>query len=413
MARPPATRAWLPLPVAFGLVAVVHVALLVAWGSPEPLHDELGYVKTGELVADQLRGGVDPSVLGRVAWHNAGYSALFVGAELLFGDARLPLRLLQLLVGLLAGLLVFHGLRRRVPRALALAGALVVWLHPSLLFFRLTFWPVSLAVLLTSAVALCALRLAEAPDDPGRQWELGLSLAPLPFFAPQALALVPILLAWPGLRRAPRVLGPLLALWLPWMVAVSLALGTFAPIDLAGPRNLALGNHPAIAEGRGSLWGDPEGKAALQAELESACPQASQADRVRCEVAESIRLARATATADPGAALSRAGLRLVETWLPDRFLVRHLEELGRPPPVVLPVLLLVLHLLVLAAALLGLRTREGRVAWIGAVAWCVPVLLTVGFTRLRQPLLPWLVVAGVLGLAEATRGRPGADRKEA
>ena len=408
----PSRSTWWPLAVAFGLAAVVHLGLLVTWGDPEPLHDELGYLHTGQLVAAQLRDGGDPSVLGRLAWHNAGYSALFVAAELTFGDARLPLRLLQVLAGLLAGLLVFHGLRLRVSRRWALLGALVVWLHPSMLFFRLSFWPVALAVLGTSAAALCALRLADAPEQRGRQWELGLALAPLPFFAPQALALIPGLLIWPGPRCAPRVLGPLLALWIPWMIATSVALGTFTPIDLAGPSNLALGNHPAIAEGRGSLWGDPVGKARLQADLDAACPAAGQADTIRCEAAESVRIARSTLASQPVDALRRAGLRLLETWAPDRFLLRRLDELGQTPPPGLPELLLLLHLALLAAALVGLSTPVGRAAAFAALLWCVPVLLTVGFTRLRQPLLPWLVMAGIAGLAALLTSRPNAERRD-
>jgi hypothetical protein len=195
------------------------------------------------------------------------------------------------------------------------------------------------------------------------------------------------------------------------MVAVSLALGTFTPIDLAGPSNVALGNHPAISEGRGSLWGDPAGKARLQADLDAVCPHGDQADTVRCEATQSVRLARSTVAASPGDAVRRAGLRLLETWAPDLFLLRRLAELGRDPPTVLAVVLLVLHLALLVAALLGLSTPEGRAAAVAALLWCVPVLLTVGFTRLRQPLLPWLTVGGIAGLALLVR-HPDADGKE-
>jgi len=408
MERPPTRRVWLPLPIAFALVAALHVALLVLWGDPEPLHDELGYLKTGQQAAAALTGDGDPAALGRVAWHNPVYGALFAVAGLVFDDPALPVRLLQVLAGLLSGLLLFHGLRPRAGDRVALIGAAVLWLHPSLVFFRLSFWPVSMAVLLTSAVALCVLRLADAPDERGRQWELGLALAPLPFFAPQALALLPALLVWPGPRRAGRVLGPLLVLWVPWMVAASLTLGTFTPMDLAAPSNLALGNHDAVAPDRGSLWGDAAGKAELQADLDAACGQPDQADRIRCEAAESVRLARAAVARAPGAAAERAALRLVETWQPDTFLVRRLRERGLAPPPVLDVGLAVLLVALVGAALAGLRTREGRAAWLAVVLWCVPVMLTVGFTRLRQPLLPWLVVAAVFGLAgPAARARKG------
>jgi hypothetical protein len=397
------SRPWVPLVAAFVAVAVLEVALLVAWGSPPPLHDELGYVKTGQEVAAWLQGEGEPSALGRVAWHNPGYASVFVVGELLPGGSGLFLRLLQAFAGLLTGLLAFHGLRRRLPRRWALAGAAVLWLHPSMLFFRLALWPVALATLLTTAVMFCCLRLAEAPDDVRRQRELGLVLAPLPFFAPQALALLPGLLLWPGWRRSARVLAPTLLLWIPWMFIVSATLGTFSPMDLAGPSNVVLGNHPAIAEGRGSLWGDPQGKAVLESEVDEACPDRGRADRVRCEAAWSAATARRTVAEAPAAALARGALRLKETWEPDRFLVRHLRELERGPPGLLAPLMVGLHVLLLACALLGLMTREGRLALAGAALWCAPVLLTVGFTRLRQPLLPWLVLAATCGVHAAVR----------
>jgi len=399
-------RTWPPLVVAFVAVAVLKIALVAAWGDPPPLHDEAGYVATGEAVADWWGGDSrfdDPTQLGRVAWHNPGYSALFGLAACLFGEAAPPIRVLQALAGLLAGLVLFHALRRRVSRAGALCGAAVLWLHPSMLFFGVALWPVALATLFTATAALCAIRLADSPDDRARQWALGLVLAPLPFLAAPALFLLPFVAIELGARRALRVVGPTLALWLPWVVLVSVNLGTFTPMDFAGPQNLALGNHPAIAGDRGSLWGDPIGKAVFEDELAEACPQAGLPERTRCEARYAREVALETVRDDPIRTGIRGIRRLAETWVPDRFAVRHLTELGRGPPTWLAPLLTILHVVLLLAALSGLATPTGRRAARAVAIWCIPVLLTVGFTRLRQPVLPWLIIAGAVGIT-ASRG---------
>ncbi len=398
-----ASRPWPPLVASFTAVLILKAVLLVAWGNPPPLHDEVGYLAASdaalEWLGDRELRASGHAELGRLAWHNPGYSAIFPVLGLVLGSPAPALRVLQSLAGLLAGLVLFHALRRRVPRTWALAGAALLWLHPSMLFFGLTLWPVALATLLTASLALCALRLAEQPDRPDRQWAFGIVLAPLPFFAAPALALLPGLLVWPGPGRLPRTLGPSLALWIPWLLLASSNLGIFTPMGLSGPRDLALGHHPAIAQDRGSLWGDPEGKAALQADLDAVCRGArgSLPDRVRCEALAARDIAWENIRSEPGMAVARGLRKLEETWRSDRFLLRHLEELGRPPPGWLATLLIGLHALILLAALAGLSCPEGRSAALAVALWCVPVLVTVGFTRLRQPLLPWLIVAAECG----------------
>ncbi len=369
---------------AFLAVAALEVGLLHAWRDPALFFDEQGYA----ALRDDWR---------RLALHNPGY-----GVVALLLEAPALIRVVQLAAGLLTGLVVFHALRRRVDPKWALAGAVVVWTHPSHLFFRLTLWPVALATALVAVVLLCVLRLAEDPDDPDRQWALGLAYAPLPFFAAPALALAPAALLWPGRRRAGRVLGPLLVVWLPWAAALSINLGTVAPMDLVGPCNVAMGNHPGIAADRGSLWGDREGRLAFEAERDDACADAAGASReeARCHAGWCAGVARSTIADAPGAALRRAALRVAETWRPGTFAVRHLPLVGRPDPRPLAIGLAVLHALIVLAALSGLRTREGRAAWLALALWTLPIALTVGFTRARQPLLPVLVFA-----AFVARGR--------
>lgn len=392
-------KTYRPLLVAFVAVAALQVGLLLAWGDPPLQHDEFGYEQTAAAALGWLAGEQPASQLGRLAWHNPGYSVAVTVAGGI-GPTATVTRLLQLLAGLLTGLVLFHALRRRVPHSWALAGACVVWLYPSHLFFRLTLWPVALATGLAAVVLLCALRLADAPDDRARQWSLGLALAPLPFFAAPALALLPGLLLWPGPRRGARVAAPMLALWLPWAVAVSSVLGTPSAMDFAGPCNVALGNHPAVEPGRGSVWGDRHARERFQIDQRGACAQTDLAERTRCDARWCGEVARRTVRQDPAGASLRAALRVAETWSQDSFLLRHLDELDRPAPPGMAAVVLLLHVALLLLAVTGLRTREGRAAWVAVALWTLPVLMTVGFTRLRQPLLPVLVFAAVVGLAD-------------
>ncbi|MCP4868895.1 MAG: hypothetical protein GY898_09260 [Proteobacteria bacterium] len=394
-------RSWPPLVGAFVAVAVVQVVLFQAWGTPPLRYDEVGYQAAADGFTAWAGDGFPtpiPADVGRIAVHNPGYGAVAGLIQWLSGTLPGPLRLLQLLAGLLTGLVVFHALRRRVPETWALVGALAVWLHPSALFFRLTLWPTAFATGLVALVLLCALRLADDPDDRSRQWALGLTFAPLPFFAAPSLALLPALLAWPGPRRGWRVAVPAAALWIPWMLGLSLLLQTFTPMDTSGPCNVALGNHELIRADASSLWGSLAERESFEALRASACRHRDPLAELRCEARWCKDVAAATVASDPGAAAGRALLRVGATWQVDAFAVRHFELIDRGVPAGLEALVTASHFGLLALALVGLRTREGRAAWIAIALWTVPVLLSVGFTRIRQPLLPVLVFAATAGV---------------
>ncbi len=402
-------------------VAGLEAALLLAWGDRPPIFDEEGYRKAGEALAGWLRAGLPTGDLegpGRVAWHNPGYGLLAAMAALLPGPAAVWLRALQAGAHLLSGILLARYLTPRVGGRLAAIGAAVFWLHPTALFFNLTLWPASLATLGASALLYAAGRWQRAPDDPARQLEVGVVLAILPFFAASAVFLLPLAAVVSGRGRRRRILGPAVLALGAWSLALSLALGTFVPLDLAGPRNLALGNSEWVRDGRGSLWGDREAKAQLLDALGEACGAAADRARMRCEAQWSTDEARTWARAHPREALQRAGLRVIETWGPDDFLPRHLADADAFPPAGLPRtaagarrVLVVLHagvlLALIAVVLGGRRRRDLRVLATAIALWTLPAALSVGMTRLRQPTWVWIVAGGVVAWKAAgdIRGR--------
>ena len=416
-----------PLRRALVVVAALHCVLLFGWGAADPIYDEVGYLAAGEEVARFVRctvglvSGPDcaaagPSSLGRLAWHNPGYAALFPIAALLPGPAALWIRLLQIAAGLIAGAATGALLRRWTSERVALVGALVVWLHPVQLFFRMTLWPVAVATGAAAVSALLVARLAERPGSEQRARQLGLAVVVLVFVWPPALALVPFGAVWAARlgRNGGHLLGPLLLTWLPWALLASLILGRPSAMDLAAAENTALGNNPWIADGRGSALHDPPAVQRLRFESAVGCPAEAGLERLRCRAARQDAISRRTMAEDPAGAAQRALLRFLETWRPDDFVDRHLADLrvwAKPPPAGIRAasgaaarLAEIGTLLAVLLACVG-ALRDRRVALLvgAAVLATTPVLLTVGLTRLRQPGLPWIVAAVLLTLPHLRR----------
>jgi len=390
------------------LACAVQGAALLVWGDPELLHDEADYVSQAKLVAAWLSGEGGASTmeaLGRLALHNPGYSFLVAVAEATTQEAALTLRLLQAAAGVITGLVLYGALAGRVGTTLALVAAWVVWAHPTLIFFRLTLWPVTFAALGVSLAAAEGLRLYGRADSKPPRWTLPLTLAVLPFFSASGWLLLPLVFLLFERQQAMRACAPAIVLWCLWTCVLSIGLGTPTATDLSASRNLALANHPAISEGRGSLWGDPTQKAVYLSELEARCTSSNLRTKKRCEHAYNLDVASGHIAKEPWEAVVRAGHRLTETWEPDRFLVRHLDARGgfTFSSSQLPKLIAALHWSLLFLSLLGLRTPQGRAALLAVLLWTMPVLLTVGFTRLRQPVLALLLIAAAFGIHSLRR----------
>lgn len=409
-------------PFARSLLAVAGIQLLLwwAWGSPTPIFDEAGYLAAGEAVARWLHctPAAEPCAsaqsLGRLLWHNPGYAALFVAAELLPGAAAQWIRALQLLAGLLAGACVHRLLLAPAGPRWALAAAWGVWLHPVQLFFRLTLWPVALSTAAIALVALLASRFARSPT-PGRRLELSLGLLGLTLLYPMALACLPLLALWvlAGERvsrweTAGWLLMPTALCWIGLMGVTSSALSVPSLGLLAGPENAALGNNPYIAAGRGSSLHDKDSVQRLRAWTDAQCPRGPGLSSLRCTARAHRHLAAQTASEDPVGAVVRAGLRVFETWSPDRFVARHLAEprIGIAAGPAVGWLVRVVEIVTLALLLvIAFGATDRRVLGILVVlGLCtLPVVLGVGLTRLREPLLPLLVIGAALSLSRYHR----------
>lgn len=399
---------------------LLHGLLWLAWGTPTPVYDEAGYIAAGRAVADQIRctAGCEGSLsaaLGRLLWHNPGYSAAFVVAELLPGGSALWIRLLQIAAGLLGAACVHRLLERRLSGPWPLLAAAAFALHPTHLFFRLTLWPVAVAACGVALVTLLLDRLDAEPTG-GRAWTTGCAYAGLTAVFPPALGAAPLLLGLSLRRhlrpRAAAILVPAAAMWAAFALASTLALGQPALL-LSEPENAALGNNPWIADGRGSSLHDKESVRLLRGTVDRACPPTGGLDELRCAAREHRRIARETVRGAPLAAVGRSVLRILETWAPDDYVERHLrdERVGWSSPAS-PALLALVALAELATLLLVLVAAAGAarsrrvLLLVAAIALCTaPVVFGVGLTRLRQPLLPLVLVAAALTLGRYHRRR--------
>ncbi len=404
------------------LRAIVLISSLRSGGQPDPD----GYRPLAAAVIAWIEGtgggGQVESPLMPLLWHNPAYTALVTVVSLLFEDPLPALAALQSLLGLASGWLVFALLRRRLSGPLPLAGALTVWFHPSVLFFEQQLSSVSLSTFLCAALAYNILVLSEQPERAGLQWRVGINLLPLPWLGTGGLLVVPVVAWLVGRGSLARCIAPCLFCWLPAAVMASLWLGMLTPLNLDVPTRLALGNNPLVRVAQGSLLGSPEAAAVFHAAIERKCGSNWTRERLRCDAHAARRITMGTIRAEPTASMRRSVYRVLQTWMPDRSLPDALEGVGRGGQAA-PRLTRLLVALVLTPLHLGLlvglgfclysfrRNQEVRFLVLAIFAWTLPVLLGVGATALRQPVLPWIVCAASLGLSSLGR-RSGEERRE-
>lgn|GEM_PF-1923792 len=421
----PAPLRWRPLGIALGLAIGVRAVLFFISPDHTSSAGNEGFLIRAEVVVGWLSASPSSTSpdnpLFALFWHAPGYSLLVAIASFVFAEPGTLLAALQSLAGVGTGLVVYLLLVRHLSAAFALLGALVIWLHPSMLYFEQQISAVSLCTFLCTLLAWRMLALLDAPGDSRLQWQLGLTLAPLPWLATGGLALVLLVGALGPRGSAGRCLGPALAFWLPAMLVTSLWLGMWTPLSLDVPTRVALGNNPVIGVGQGSLLGNPEALVVFSGVMEDKCGEGWTRPRLRCEARAARQIVIATSLDDPSSVLRRVVFRLIETWGPDRGLLDALQSSGldgeggaRIWQLLVALVLLPLHLGLLVglafAMISSYRRREVRFLLLATLAWTTPVLFSVGATSLRQPTLPWVLCASLLAIATVAR-RSGEERR--
>lgn len=421
----PTPLRWRPLGIALGLALGVRAVLLVLSPELSPNTGDEGFLVSAEVFRTWLSGTQSSTTadnpLFALFWHAPGYSLLVAIASLVFADPGTMLAVLQSVAGIGTGLVVYLLLSRHLSRTFALVGALVIWLHPSMLYFEQQISSVPLCTLLCTLLAWRMLALFEAPGDAKLQWQAGLLLAPLPWLAAGGLALVPLVGAMGPKGSAGRCLGPAVALWLPAMLVTSLWLGMWTPLTLDVPTRVALGNNPVVGVGQGSLLGNPEALVAFRGVLEDKCGERWTRPRLRCEAGAARQIVVATTLDDPSGALRRVVFRIIETWAPDRGVLDALQSSAsegegdsRIWQLLVALVLPPLHLGLLVGLAFAMIScygrREVRFLLLATLAWTTPVLFSVGATSFRQPALPWVLCASLLAIATVAR-RSGSERR--
>lgn len=414
-----------PLGVALGLALAARIIGFAL--SPDRVSSVGGaeFLSNAEVVRSWLastQASTSPdNPLFALFWHAPGYSLLVSIATVLFGEPGTALAVLQSLAGLCSGLVVYLLLLRQLSAVLALGGALVVWLHPSMLYFEQQISSVPLCTLLCALLGWQMLTLFDEPADSRSQWRVGLTLAPLPWLASGGLALLAVVAAMSPREAAARCVGPAVALWFPAMLVTSLWLGMWTPLSLDVPTRVALGNNPIVGVGQGSLLGNPEALVAFRGAIEDKCGDHWTRQRLRCEARSATTIAMVTFKENPTGAFRRVVYRVIQTWVPDRSLPDALQSGGRDGvgssrlwqlavALILPPVHLGLLVGLAFAAISAYRIRHVRFLLLAILAWTVPVAFSVGATSLRQPTLPWLVAASLLAVATVGR-RSGEERR--
>ena len=144
----PAPLRWRPLGIALGLAIGIRAVLFFI----SPVHTSSagneGFLIRAEVVVGWLSASPSSTSsdnpLFALFWHAPGYSLLVAMASFVFAEPGTLLAALQSLAGVGTGLVVYLLLVRHLSAAFALLGALVIWLHPSMLYFEQQISAVSL-----------------------------------------------------------------------------------------------------------------------------------------------------------------------------------------------------------------------------------------------------------------------------
>lgn len=263
---PPARKTWwfLALILAAGLLMrLTHLLEVMAqpdFAAPQFDSQYHDYWARALVTGDWTppRGVTDPQIRSRPYFRPPGYPWFLAAVYRVFGPGYLAPRLVQTLLGLVACLQVFFLARRLAGAAGALLASAVMAVYWLFIFFESELLEVPLLVTLLLAALESAAGLTRA-FTLRRAFGVGLFLGLAALVRPNALVLLPVVLAWAyrlsrRRRGAGRVLGfPRLAL-----ISLSASAAVIAPVTARnvlvagdwvlitsnGGVNLFVGTHP-------------------------------------------------------------------------------------------------------------------------------------------------------------------------
>jgi hypothetical protein len=253
MAARLSSDAWL-----VGLAALVpRLAMALAFAGTPPAADGSFYHRIAERVA-QGHGYTWAWPDGTVTYaahYPVGYPALLAPAYALFGAHAVVAMIVNALVGVVAAVAVERMLRAR-GRRVALAGGLLVALHPGLVAYT----PALMTEGVTAALWAAAVWAADRARVRGWPWVAltGAIVGVSTLVRPQSLLLAPLLGAALDRGAARRARAALLctavaiACCLPWTARNCARMDRCALVSMNGGWNLLIGTQP---EGRGG-WSE-------------------------------------------------------------------------------------------------------------------------------------------------------------
>ncbi|MDB4935459.1 MAG: Conserved rane protein [Labilithrix sp.] len=340
-----------------GVVAWAHAAI------PPKADGEYYHLLATRIASGQGYTWLWPDgVVTPAAHYPVGYPALIAAAYAIFGAKPVVAMIVNALVGTAGAWAAYDLLSRATSRRLALAGGLVVALHPALVPYTAALMTegVTAALLVIAAAFADRAGVASAAHATRRAWlgwlsACGVMMGIATLVRPQSLVLAPVLgflAARASLRSrissAIVMTAIAVAVCAPWTARNCVRMDRCALVSVNGGWNLAIGTQT-----KGGGW------------QEIAVPDACK--EVFAEAAKDDcfgRAARATIAADPVAWLARAPAKLRVTldyfgaapWYlhvanPDRFPYRAKVALGAIETIASRVLLL--------AALVAVRKLEG------------------------------------------------------
>jgi tetratricopeptide (TPR) repeat protein len=405
-------------------LGVFLVALLLRVGYVLEIRD-VGFFNSplsDALVYDQrARGIAEGDWLGPEDFVHAPLYAYALAAVRLAGfDSLLMPRLLQALLGALACVLLMDVTRRLLrdinhQHTIAITAGLLLAIYPPAIFFDGLIQKTSMVLALSTLVLWLMMLAAHSAQ---RRWwiAIGIALGLLILVRQNALALIPLIMAWAWLGqrtlartyRAQCIAVMLMALVItlsPWAIRNKIVIDNFVLTTPNMGQNFAMGNHPHatgtyLPAQRGRASGDTE-QAVWKREAETALGRELSAAEISDYF---MRASLAYIRENPSQWIALSWKKWLMTWgayeLPDT------EDyyLYKEHSIILRAGDWLLHFGVLGPLAIGgivLTARHWRRLWV-LYSWlainALAIAVFVVFARYRAPMLPLIMLFAAIML---------------